>query len=156
MADARRNEAFATFIVRRFPRAQSILVVADGKGELARKLANKGKRVTVIEAKPRFEGRGHKRIAYREGWFTRDFTVTQDLVVAMHPDEATAEVVLAADKCGKPFAVVPCCFKGDEAHGIGSAKGWHNKLVSLYRAGVTEQWKLPMTGKNVVVYGRPR
>ena len=62
MGDANRNVEFARFIVRQFPRARTVLVVADGKGELSRKLANRGLRVRVIEARPRFSGRAHKHL----------------------------------------------------------------------------------------------
>ena len=55
MGDSKRNVVFCDFIRRRFPKAKSVLVVADGKGELARKLANKGFKVRVVENKPRFE-----------------------------------------------------------------------------------------------------
>ena len=154
MGDARRNEVFATFITRQFPRAKTVLVVADGKGELSRKLANKGLRVRAIEAKPRFNGRAHKGIDYRAGWFSRDCPVPEDLVVAMHPDEATAEVILAAKAAGKPVAIVPCCRCGDPAitSGVRNYPGWLNKLKTLYPPMLETQLKFD--GRNIVLWRR--
>jgi hypothetical protein len=150
MGDDRRNEVFAQFIIRQFPKAQSILVVADGKGILARKLANKKKKIRVIEDKPRFEGPGHKGITYTKGWFTEDTTFDDDLIVAMHPDEATAEVILAAKREKKPFAIVPCCIKGRLSESVQNYTGWIKKLRSLYP--VTLETSLHMNGKNIVLW----
>ncbi|OPZ64472.1 MAG: hypothetical protein BWY85_01141 [Firmicutes bacterium ADurb.Bin506] len=154
MGDANRNVEFARFIVRQFPRARTVLVVADGKGELSRKLANRGLRVRVIEARPRFSGRAHKHLDYRRGTFTRDTPITEDLVVAMHPDEATAEVILAARAQRKPFAVVPCCHKGDPAisGGVSNYEGWLRRLVSLWPP--MQEGALHIQGRNRVLYRR--
>lgn len=108
MNDPNRHSEFATWIRRRWKKAKTALVVADGKGELSRKLVNKGFVCRVIEAQPRLSGDNHPRLLYMEGWFNRNALVTEDIVVAMHPDEATAEVILAAKASGKPWAVVPC------------------------------------------------
>jgi hypothetical protein len=154
MGDTRRNTVFAQFITKNFGRkAKTILVVADGKGELARALANKGFRVRVVEHKPRFVGRGHKRIQYNSGWFDEFSPIPEDVIVAMHPDEATGEVILAAKRLRKPFAIVPCCIKGKLSSGVGSFAGWVNKLMAEHgncRCTVLKG----MNGKNVVIYGR--
>lgn len=155
MGDDKRNEVFARFIKKQFPKATTVLCVADGKGVLARKLANKKFSVVVIENKPRFEGRGHKKIEYRKGWFTGNVKVEQDLIVAMHPDEATAEVIEAANKSKKPFAIVPCCVKGDRrfTNGVGGYSGWLNRLKSITK-GYCLTGQLKMNGRNVVLYRR--
>ncbi len=159
MGDRNRGQIFAQYIVRHFPKATDILDVAGGKGQVARKLANKRRQVTVVDAKPRFEGRSHKRIQYQEGWFTDDYTAKQvpDLVVGMHPDEATSEIVLYAVKHHIPFAVVPCCIKGRHSEGL-RYSGWLNKLTALARQGgyVTNHHVLKMQGKNDVIAGLPR
>jgi len=113
MGDERRGLVFARFIVKNFPKAHNILEVASGKGQVARRLANKKLSVTAIEAHPRLEGRAHKRIAYKKGWFTSESDIQPpDLIVGMHPDESTSEIVMYAVKHSIPFAVVPCCVKG--------------------------------------------
>lgn len=150
MGDERRNDVFALFIKRQFPRAKIILVVADGKGILARKLANKGFQCFVIENKPRFEGNKHPNITYKKGWFTRDSEVEADVIVGMHPDEATSEIIRAAIKNNKPFAVVPCCIKGKDSNGINGFQNWLKKLEFL--AGSCRKTQLPISGKNIVLY----
>ena len=159
MGDERRGQIFAQYIVKQFPKATQILAVADGKGQVARKLANKKRKVTVVEAKPRFEGRVHKYLQYRAGWFTAEYEAKQcpDLVVGMHPDEATSEIVLFAVKNRIPFAVVPCCVKGRYSSGL-RYTGWLNKLISLARdAGyVVHHHTLKMAGKNDVIIGKPK
>lgn len=153
MGDERRNEKFAIFISKQFPKAKKVLVVADGKGILARKLANKGLGVVVVENKPRFEGRIHPSISYKKGWFTRDTPIPSevDIIVGMHPDEATAEIVLAAERNKKHWAIVPCCVKGIEANGISGYREWIAKLKKLcvYRC---KEYMLGIQGKNLVLY----
>ena len=152
MGDPNRNQVFATFIKRNFHKAKSVLVVADGKGGLARSLANKGFEVKVIENKPRFEGRVHKKIEYQKGWFTPTSKIDADLVVAMHPDEATGPVVMAATKQNKPFAVVPCCCVGIGSEGMSRNhyNDWIKKLSKIAKG--CRSTTLKISGKNVVLY----
>ena len=118
MGDTRRHRTFVRFVNRTYPRMTSALVVADGKGRLARLLSEHGVRVRVIEADGRYVGEPDPLIQYEEGWFERSTPVYEDVILGMHPDEATAEIILAANKNKKPFAVVPCCVLGREAEGV--------------------------------------
>jgi len=152
MGDQKRNVVFCKFVLKQFSRAESFLVVADGKGELARLLANKGKKVRVVENKPRFRGRGHKRIKYQRGWFSSDAKIEEDVIIGMHPDEATAPIIKAAKKNKKSWAVVPCCIKGEESQGVGTYSGWLKRLCSLDK-GIC-QTQLRMNGKNIVLFRR--
>lgn len=149
MGDSRRHAVFAQFLVRNFPRAEMFVAVADGKGVLARELADKKKTVIVIENSPRLEGRLHKRIRYTKGWFTRESNVVGDVIVGMHPDEATAEIVLFARRHRIPFAVVPCCCKGHGSNGVAPAN-WLRALEKM--AGGCRKTPLRFSGKNVVLY----
>lgn len=153
MGDERRNVEFARFIVKQFPKAKSVLVVADGKGELARKLANKGLSVRVVENKPRFEGRKHTLISYKRGWFDSGWRIVEDIIVGMHPDEATGEILAAADAQGKPFAVVPCCAVGRFSQNVGHSKGedWIKRLKGLFPCS---EATLRISGRNTVLYRR--
>ena len=153
MGDERRNVEFARFIVKQFPKAKSVLVVADGKGELARKLANKGLSVRVVENKPRFEGRKHTLISYKKGWFNAGWQIEEDVVVAMHPDEATGEILAAANAQGKPFAVVPCCAVGKFSKNINRRRGgdWIKRLKGLFPCS---EATLRISGRNTVLYRR--
>ena len=152
MGDTHRNQHFASFIKKQFPKIKSVLVVADGKGGLARELARQGLTVRVIEAKPRFKWHDRYGIKYQRSWFTREHKVTEDLIVGMHPDEATAEIIIAATASRKPWAVVPCCLKGEAAKGVLCFKGWLNKLRSLARNQTVLEWQLPISGKNIVLF----
>ena len=132
---------------------RSALIVADGKGRIARLLAARGVRVRVIEADARYAGEPDPLVEYVEGWFERTTPVYEDVLLRMHPDEATAEIILAANKRKKPFAVVPCCVLGREAEGVrDNFFAWLKKLKEL--AGDCELEELEMEGKNVVLYRR--
>ena len=153
MGDPNRNLIFATFIRRQYPKAKSVLVIADGKGELSRKLANKGFSVHTIEAKPRFEGKKHTHIEYKRGWFEADkvIKIEEDVIVGMHPDEATGEIVHAALKFHKPFAIIPCCVKGKESRGLarGDYIQWINKLRLIGKCQIKA---LRFSGRNIVLF----
>jgi hypothetical protein len=151
MGDSKRNTVFASFIRRNYGRFQSILVVADGKGELSKELVKQGFLVRVIERKPRFDGNLPKGLQYTKGCFSENTFVKEDVIVGMHPDEATVEIVLAAKKNGKRFAVVPCCFKGRFSDNIDSSHAWISRLKKLYGHFVNET-VLPIGGKNIVLY----
>jgi len=152
MGDSKRHSVFCQFIKKQFPKAFRVLVVADGKGILARCLANQGFEVVVMEKKPRFEGRKHKRIEYKKGWFDSDYKANEDLIVGMHPDEATAPIIKSAVKSKKPFAVVPCCVVGEESNGVSGYEGWLKKLMRLDRRIM--RGMLKMHGKNQVLFKR--
>lgn len=153
MGDVNRNWTFCNWICKQFPKAKSVLVVADGKGELARKLANKGFQVRVIEASPRFSGRNHPNITYQKGFFTPNTPFDEDLIVGMHPDEATIPIVLAARKQAKPFAVVPCCITTEYSKGIeGNYHAWIDRIKSF--APGCKEGLLKFSGRNLVLYDK--
>jgi hypothetical protein len=160
MGDSRRGALFAQFIVRQFPRASFILDIAGGKGQVARSLANKGRRVHIIDAKPRLEGRTHPLISYQKGFFQAEDKlrnhIKPDLIIGLHPDEATGEIIRFASRHCIPFAVVPCCIKGRDANGVSNFRGWLNKLIDLAEGLVVSEYQLKMAGKNITLYGRVR
>jgi hypothetical protein len=158
VGDTRRNEVFARFIVKHYPKVRSVLVVADGNGELSTKLGVKGLKVRMIEAKPRHLKK-HRNVQVQRGWFSEVTKVTEDLIVGMHPDEATIEIILCAKKNSKPFAVVPCCAKvmpGREKYKkgthVGSRKAWVNKLRDIADASQCQESVLPIQGANAVLW----
>ncbi len=153
MGDTRRHEIFTRFISKTFPWAHEVLIIADGKAQIARKLADRDIRVRVIEADPRYAGQPHPLVTYEEAWFDRDTPVHEQLIIGMHPDEATAEIILAANKNRIPFAVVPCCVLGREAEGVrNNFFAWVKKLKSL--AEECHEKELNIDGKNLVLYRR--
>ena len=153
MGGTRRHEVFTRFISKTFPWASSVFIVADGKAQIARRLADRGISVRVMEADPRYAGEPHPLITYEEGWFDRDTPVHEQLIIGMHPDEATAEIILAANKNEIPFAVVPCCVLGHEAEGVrDNFFAWLKKLKHL--AGECQEKEINIGGKNLVLYRR--
>ena len=155
MGDIKRNLLMSTLIVKQFPKAKSALVIADGQGDLANRLANKGLSCVVIEKKPR-QNHVRKNVDYRSGVFSYLMKpILADVIVGMHPDEATAEIIRYAVKNKIPFAVCPCCVKGDAAKGVHGYMKWLNKLKSLAKGFDVYTLQLKMTGKNIVLVGKP-
>ncbi len=158
MGDINRAKIYTQFIIRQFPKCQNIIEVASGKGHIARKLANKGKHVIAIEKKSRFEGRSHKKINYQSFWFTGDAKIKDDfdLIVGMHPDEATYEIIEFAAKNKIPFSIVPCCLKGRGSNAVKHYHGWIKYLESKARKSGFQVFstQLKMSGKNIVIWGK--
>lgn len=151
MGDRKRHTVFAKFIKRNYPRVKRILCVAEGTGYLGSELVELGYKVRCIEAKPRLKVRPRKGLVYHKGWFTEDTDVDEDLIIGMHPDEATTEIVLAAKKIGAPWAIVPCCIKGRRSKGIKSFPAWLKMLGTLDN-GSSLSTTLDIRGRNTVLY----
>ena len=148
MGDRRRTEIFGEFLLRNFPRVKSAMVVADGKDcRLAAFLAQEGIRSVAVDPKSRNNHRGLVKII-REPFF-RNMRIEQELIVGMHADHATAEIVVAAQTQGKPFVVVPCCLLGPEAKGVQGIGGWIAKLQSMAESTFLHQ--LDMRGRNIAI-----
>ncbi len=156
MGDKNRSTLMATLVSRHFPKAKKVLAVADGDGSLANRLANKGYDVIAVEAHPR-QAKSRKGVDYRKGYFSHDDKIEADVIVGMHPDEATTPIIKWAIKNRKPFAVCPCCIKGDGANAVHTYSGWLKYLKSLgKRAGYQVlELQLKMNGKNIVLVGKP-
>jgi hypothetical protein len=74
-----------------------------------------------------------------------------DLLVALHPDQATEPALRAAIAHGLDFAIVPCCvFPLDGVKR--SRECWLTYLASL--APETQVTTLPIAGANVVLWRR--
>jgi predicted RNA methylase len=161
MGDITRNEKFATMIKKQFPKAKNVLNIADGKGILSRKLANKDMNIYAVEKKPRFKGNKHKRIIYKQMTFNSNKKLdidNIDLIVGMHPDEATAEILDYAIINKINFAIVPCCIVGKYSENVSDYKSWINKLSNIAiknRFNVTVL-KLNISGKNLAIIGKIR
>jgi hypothetical protein len=109
MGDPQRFRIFGDFIEQTWPdRSLSIADVAGGHGRLRADLFRRGYEnvVTFDKRRYRWTTRGH----YRYGLFD-DSVEGFDLIVGMHPDEATDVICDYALRRALPFAVVPCCIK---------------------------------------------
>jgi hypothetical protein len=165
MGDKARAEVFATFIWKEFPEAVSIADVAGGHGDLSYWLAIGGRAPTIVDPRaarfPKWIQRDLRKrrvrgertspirrlVARVEDVDLREF----DLVVALHPDQATEPTILGCLASGVDFAIVPCCvFPIDQTRY--TQEGWVNYLVSL--APGTRCVQLPIRGANTAIFSR--
>jgi hypothetical protein len=165
MGDRDRAKVFAAFIRDMFPVAVSVADVAGGHGDLSYWLAIDGREPTIIDPRPaRFpkwiqrdlrkrmtNGKQARPIRRVEARVEDSELHAYDLVVALHPDQATEPTILACRESGVNFAVVPCC-----VFPIGRTRytqeGWINYLSSL--APGTRRARLPIRGASTVIFRR--
>jgi hypothetical protein len=102
--DPRRFEVLAEYITERYgDDVRYVADVAGGQGMLARQLAKRNYEPEVVD--PR--GRVLRGVRSRPEEFDRRMADYYDLVVGLHPDEATRAVAEAA--LVRPAIIVPCC-----------------------------------------------
>ena len=80
-----------------------------------------------------------------------------DVLVGMHPDQATEPIVDAALRLNKPFAVVPCCvFPGAfRRAGVGAPVGQtRSSWITRAKDPGIETAYLPFQGRSRVLYKR--
>jgi len=145
MADKRRFDLFADFLVQRFG-ACRVFDVAGGMGRLNEALTARGCTVTPFDVRHK-----HLPVRYAQRLFTLDEPCDADLVVGLHSDGATRIVVDYAAKHGLGFAVVPCCSDNGMPY-----NPWRRFLAEYANSkgisGVSEH-RLPMDGRAAVVFG---
>jgi hypothetical protein len=98
-----RFEALADYIAKNFKDLRYIADVAGGQGMLSRLLNKRGFESEVID--PR--GWTMVGVRSRPEEYSADMADYYDLVVGLHPDEATRPVVESAKV--RPVIVIPCC-----------------------------------------------
>ena len=103
--DPERFRAVAAFVAARYGRTvRTVADVAGGQGMLARILAKRyGYTVEVVDPRP-FVLRG---VAHRAVAFDPADAPYYDLIIALHPDQATRAVAVAAR--ARPAVLIPCC-----------------------------------------------
>jgi hypothetical protein len=163
LGDYRRFRRFAEFIDDNFRDACSIADVAGGQGELSFWLHELGRKATTIEprktALPRWIRKTLRRRAPREGRLVRleriklpveevDLSLF-DLLVAMHPDQATEPALRLAMDHHLDFAIVPCCVYPVDGQQM-SSEAWISYLSSLGTDIRTTA--LPFPGANTVLW----
>jgi len=157
MGDSRRFDVFAKWIKKNFPNVENIADVAGGKGYLSLALKEQGFNVVCYEPKKRREN--VSRINVKRRLFNDKVKEDFDLLVGMHPDEATDVIITEAVKREIPFAVVPCCVKpcAITYWGKHTYQHWLNHLTreAEKRSYEVMKGQLKMSGKNIVLAGRP-
>jgi hypothetical protein len=156
VGDTRRFDVMADLVAERFPghRSARVVDVAGGRGGLQAALRQRGFTcVTSVDVRAQY-AKGRK--GYRYGLFTSDYAENFDLVVAMHPDDATDHAILYAVKRDLPFVVCPCCVRPSADHNYKAGKNdywrWadHLRLLGGGKSKV-ETLTLPMSGRNLVL-----
>ncbi len=134
-----------------------MLEVAGGGGLLARALLREGAAATVLLVDPRAE-----RAASAPGLrldarpFAAEYEPPAgpvDLLLALHPDEATDAAFDWATRRGVAFAVVPCCVFADRFPRDGLVRTYEQLLAYLTARYATQVAFLPLQGRNVVLFG---
>lgn len=147
MADKRRFDLFAEFLVSTFPEGRRVFDVAGGMGALNEALTKRGRECLTFDFR-------HKRLEVR--YAEREFKLTEpceaDLVVGLHADGATRLIIEYAAKHRIPYAIVPCCSDNSMSY-----NPWMRYLTELAGSlGLTAlEAVLPMIGRSRVIYGRP-
>lgn len=157
MGDARRFDVFANFIHSNFPNCKKIADIAGGKGYLQVALRNRGYDVITFDKRKGRKNRpGKFEFQYR--YFDSSVKEDFDLMVGMHPDEATDVIIVEAAKRNIPFAIVPCCVMPNAIPywGQRSYKQWieHLKKSAQKLGYQVYEKQLKMNGCNLVLYGR--
>ncbi len=160
MGDPRRFEIFSKNIYYKYPpeKYPTVLVIADGNLELSKCLYQYGYSVTVFEPKPRLQNVSQlflKKVTLIRKWFTKEEKIkSSSLIVGMHPDEATVEIIQYAKINNIPFAVVPCCILGDKRFTINCHRysDWIDRLMRIIQG--TEREVLGINGKSTMIFKR--
>ena len=157
-----RFEVLAEFIAARFPLpgTRTVLDVGGSMGVLAYHLARRGYHVTVIDPRRKAIKRHFRKLAQKGGFISRLAyqqrvlleTDRADLLVGLHPDQATEAIVRQAVRIRAGLVVVPCCVMPED--GIHrTADEWRDYLVAI--AAGTHDVRvdaLPMRGANTVIW----
>ncbi|MBP7859445.1 hypothetical protein KA001_00595 [Patescibacteria group bacterium] len=111
-----RFDEVADFVVKTFGRnIRYIADVAGGQGMLTRILRKKYNYECEV-----VDPRGYALVGVpsKKEEYTREMATMYDLVIGLHPDEATTEVVYSAFKT--PTLIIPCCNFWDKTQKLGT------------------------------------
>jgi len=159
VGDKRRFSEFSSLISKTISKDLNAADIAAGKGFLQLALREHGfKKVRSIEKRPIFNSQIKK-----ENWEYKLFDfqekVDYDVVVAMHPDEATDHCIFYAGLKRKYAIICPCCAKASATKYWGPNKygNWLAHLIKLANDQNldVEQRKLKINGRNDVLILRP-
>lgn len=154
MGDTKRGIEFAKFIKRNYPKNKfkTVIIPADGNLVTANELASHFDSIVVIDPKPRKRPKS-PNIKLRGGLFFSDSDIEADLILGMHPDEATGEIIEYSKINRVPFAIVPCCALGKFSPRKTTYSGWLNILKQRI-SGFTsfKETILDIKGRNIIIY----
>ncbi len=112
--DPKRFEVVTDFVVSKYgKKIKYIADIAGGRGMLTRMLNKKNYEAEVVD--PR--GWALKEVPARKEEFSSEMADYYDLIIGLHPDEATRSVVESAKI--RPTLVIPCCNFWDRSKTLG-------------------------------------
>ena len=153
-----------------------ILDIAGGRGDLAFELATRrGLQCAVVDPRPaklkKWQVKYQKKhpdaavARYYQDYFSSNFLSSHsipsssiELVVGLHPDEATEPLVDAALSLGLDFCVIPCCVFSSSFPARrmkdGSSPSSYQPFCQYLREkdGGIQEIDLPFAGKNKVLF----
>ena len=154
---SQRAAALAQWCLATFGPRRAVLEVAGGTGALSRALLEAGAAATVLLVDPRAGcARPAPGLAVDARPFATDYAAPAavDLLVALHPDQATDACLEWAAARGLDCAVVPCCVFADLFARDGRVRTYEQLLAYLAALYTTETAFLPIQGRNVVLFRR--
>lgn len=157
-----KSQVYADWLVKRYGlgRESVVLDVAGGNGKLAQKLLKVVKRVILVDPRCDIEPLP-TGLEHCKSLFHGEFVVGEhvDVVVGLHPDQATDAIVDWAMREGVDFSVVPCCVFAEQFPErrllSGDRVTTYEELVTFLQEkapGVAEKDFLPLMGRNIVIY----
>jgi len=155
MGDSRRFKVVAEFMARNIrDRNCRIADVAAGKGRLSAALQRLG--FTNIDS---WEPQRRKNVhhSFIRKLFTLYDAEEYDVIVGLHPDEATEEIICGSAKFGKKMFLIPCCAMPVVTARYAPSNNWSrwcdHLLKICHRRGLeTKRTVLPFRGKNIMIW----
>lgn len=155
MGDSRRFVVFTKEIQNKFllKKYKKIADIAGGKSYLNYELKKIGYSVTT------YDKRKVKRnnITFKYCYFNEKIKDNHDLLVGMHPNEATDIIITQAAKRNIPFIIVHCCIKPTDTVLFQNYnyKTWihHLDMYARKLGFITFKKQINITGKNIMLWG---
>jgi len=147
--DDTRFEVLANFVYEHYGKSVKYIAdVAGGQGMLSRLLNKKYNYISEV-IDPRIYS--VKGVEHRISEYDSEMATYYDLIIGLHPDEATRPVVESAFY--RPIIVVPCCNYWDKTRKLGSKAIAEDIALFFEKNGIDYRMEtLPMKYPNIVVY----
>ncbi|MBE6725016.1 MAG: hypothetical protein E7576_07460 [Ruminococcaceae bacterium] len=147
--DDTRFEVLADFVYERYGKSVKYIAdVAGGQGVLSRLLNKRYNYVSEVIDPRVYVVKGVKQTVSE---YDSEMASYYDLIIGLHPDEATRPVVESA--FSRPVIVVPCCNYWDKTRKLGSKAIAEDIALYYEKNGIEFKMEtLPMKYPNIVVY----
>jgi hypothetical protein len=160
MGDKRRFDKIASFVEEYLPPRMKEIEIADiagGKGFLQLALRERGfTNVTTWDKRHHLRRR---KVNYRYQLFKWDEKKRYDLIIGMHPDEATDHMILYAAKHKITAIICPCCIKPSATFYNGPHKYplWleYLKKLAVTNGLFVKEYNMSINGRRTVIVLRP-